>query len=604
MPPPAATTKEFLSVIWGDQEGICSIAMGRPDPANPEKTRGFWEKPFAYPGELDQLLAEIPKANGKLNVYFGVCLKKERWPRKNSKGEEEKRATKENALSATAIWADIDFKTTALATALANLKAFPLKCSIGVLSGGGIQAFWLLREPASGVDDLARIERVNQALSKIIGGDHTQDTARVLRMPWTMNMKYQPAREASLAPGTWRPDLRYTIDDIEQYLPQDLLLETQVQPPSQDGATTDSAQPTMSPEVESLPVSQFAKRIIREGVAAYREFRQTTDTPTRFAEREAAGKMSRSEADCYIVTTLLQHQVPTETIREIFKNPGNKVGEKYREKKGGADRYLDHTLRTCQKTLSSQPKWQATSIAQSAAGKVDGQYEDERLKVTKRKRYLQEPPTYEITILFNGKESDVRCSLEQAYYYEAFKKAYFALYDEHLPNQKQTTWEKMYKTAPLEEIQVEKEEGTLLGQIELALNTLAEMAVGEKSGDISINHGAVRAESGDVVFKTPVLLRLLRDRGVESKKQDVIHNLKSLNLHNGPRRLGKRVDWVWTMVAGRNGQTYQPTNGTQAPHGGQSDTPKPIQKAPEKCNTDGSQDLFEQDRDGKEESWD
>ena len=75
--------------------------------------------------------------------------------------------------------------------ALATIKAFSLLPSILVHSGGGFQAYWLLREPL-GLENgnYSHVEAIMKRLNLALGGDvGTQDISRILRLPGTLNMK-------------------------------------------------------------------------------------------------------------------------------------------------------------------------------------------------------------------------------------------------------------------------------------------------------------------------------------------------------------------------------------------------------------------------------
>jgi hypothetical protein len=102
-----------------------------------------------------------------------------------------------DVLSINGAWVDIDAKDELgnrdsdlalirIDILVAN-KQIPTPSAI-VDSGGGVHAYWLLDEPATGAD-LALIPLINQALAERVGGDHVSDLARLLRVPGTRNRK-------------------------------------------------------------------------------------------------------------------------------------------------------------------------------------------------------------------------------------------------------------------------------------------------------------------------------------------------------------------------------------------------------------------------------
>lgn len=533
----------FLTALWGDQAGIAELACGRPRPEDRTKTGHFWGDPFQYPDGLDDYLSAAKKKNGKLNLYYGVCLRREKWPRIGANGKEEKRGTIQNVLSATCLWVDVDFKTVAREKALELLKKFPLKCSVGVFSGGGFQALWLLKEPVTG-DALQRVPLLNVAISKQVGGDHTQDLARVFRLPETLNIKYEPAPLAEVV--VWRPELRYTLMDF------DFLPEEQPAPASADAGPVETTIPQgmESVDIDALPVDAATKKVIREGLPAYVEFRRTSDTPERFTQR----KLSRSESDAWAVTRLLAAGVDTRTIFWIFRDPANKVGEKYLERKRDGDSYLACTISQMRKFLKDHPRTTPGASANQEVGKIERKFGDKGpFEVMKIIKYPQEPPTYEVIIRFVGQELTTKTSLKGLYHFEEFKKLHFAAHHRFLPNTKQWRWQQMIEDAETEEKQIEAEEATFEGRVASCVDELFESSVGEKSGEVAVQHMPVRTDDGRELVKTSVLIRYLRAQGVESDREKVIHAIKKLGWESTTQRFGQKVVRVWSRNPSKNG---------------------------------------------------
>lgn len=706
MPPPLdnVSALDFFKLIWGDTPGWAELTAI-------SKT-GVKAFPFQVPESIEQIPAAAVNHNRSANVYMGVLLRKEKWPRATGKMDHqgkpvmEHRGTELNAQSSWVVWLEADFaehghkgKTVPEATIRKALKEFPHKPSVILKSGGGIQVYWLLREVAEG-EDLWRVKAINKALAKFFGADpQSVDLARILRVPGSMNIKYNPPRKVEIT--WWKPDFRYLLDDFEDLLPVEKILPgpQEYQLPAQTQLATaaptrkapwielpedtvselaqalsgiwkpglrhitaeyvsgmfvwagivektaiaiveaasnrvggDSAgrikdvtstyrryfegveiagrpkftalakdlsypahqeaayfleafekvlaslpsdkresPPTPQeppPEIAKLQIPDFGKKIILEGHDAYVDMVKGTETPGKFRQLRAEGKLTRTEADCWVTTLLLQAGVTEQMVSAIFKDRNNKISKKAHEKEDKLDEYLETMIRECQAAIKSQPKWQPTSIARGAASRVDRNFEDEHFRVKKSRRYHQEPPTYDVTVILEGIEYTLKCSLDQVWKFEYFSKAFFAKFNRHLPFQKDSTWAKMYAAAEQEDVEVEKEEGTFEGQMDIIINLLEETAVDSKSADISINHSAVRTKDGQVVFKTPIVMRILKDRWSDAKKQDVIHYLKNSGWISGVKRLGKRTDWVWSKEL---------TNGNG--HGGTNGHPPPVQPA-------------------------
>jgi len=152
---------------------------------------------------LDQL--EIPALPQDQNCYVGVATR-------NGGG------SKENVVEIPSLWVDVDFRSLPEEEAKGRLAKFPLKPSILLESGGGFHVYWLLQEPA-GQEEIPAIESLNHALAHVLGGDlGSCDAARILRLPGTWNLKYQPARPVKIL--SIEPDRQYLLSDFEEILPE------------------------------------------------------------------------------------------------------------------------------------------------------------------------------------------------------------------------------------------------------------------------------------------------------------------------------------------------------------------------------------------------
>lgn len=90
---------------------------------------------------------------------------------------------------------------------LASLRAYEPAPSIIMFSGGGYQAFWLLREPIEieegGEEPWVKYEAYNKKFEADLGGDHCFNIDRIMRLPGTVNIpdakKKAKGRKAALA---------------------------------------------------------------------------------------------------------------------------------------------------------------------------------------------------------------------------------------------------------------------------------------------------------------------------------------------------------------------------------------------------------------------
>jgi hypothetical protein len=152
-----------------------------------------------------RLPCEIRKfvsAHARENLYFGCATRD---------GEGGK---KTNCREVIVLWADMDFKGVPEAEARKRIASFPIPPTIVIESGGGFHVYWLLSAPESASDP--RIEPVLRGLTEALGGDcSAAELARVLRLPGTLNFKYQPPRPVRILEMSC--ERRYALADFEKY---------------------------------------------------------------------------------------------------------------------------------------------------------------------------------------------------------------------------------------------------------------------------------------------------------------------------------------------------------------------------------------------------
>lgn len=239
-----------------DYKGVCHLSCSMKDGA------GQWQWiPPASPISLDSRLQQIATRSEKerTNTFFGVC------PRSGAKGQYEQ-AWQIRVVRT--LWCDID-NTASAEEALERCKAAGLpRPSLVVSSGNGVHLYWLLAEPyliddAGGdppavytefvdqgpdrkkkprkylVDSATKerlyldsrqnipslstkaqfVQDINAGIASKIGGDHTQDISRILRVPGTLNRKDErngkPPKPCTLV--SCDATLRYPIEQFEPF---------------------------------------------------------------------------------------------------------------------------------------------------------------------------------------------------------------------------------------------------------------------------------------------------------------------------------------------------------------------------------------------------
>lgn len=190
--------KKFLDTLYAYCDGFLELR------ALPSKHRGF------YPVTDLRNINRFCKEHEHENVYFGVAL------RDGTNG------TKDGITQIACAHCDIDFKNTPETTAVNNIKNFEFKPTLIVRSGGGFHLYWRLKE-AYNKDSIDAIESLNRVLAKTLGGDdNAVDASRILRLPGTFNIKYDPPPEVKCI---LHENVDYDISDFDTLTRTSILKE-------------------------------------------------------------------------------------------------------------------------------------------------------------------------------------------------------------------------------------------------------------------------------------------------------------------------------------------------------------------------------------------
>lgn len=287
--------ERFLTAIWRPTGyGEIRVIDPRLPAGDPAKVRQrFFDLSEGGLTTVVQHVTTVADEGGR-DIYFGVM------PRMRRAGKNADVMPLTDVL-----WADLDAKHAANGKAgvWANVHRSPVSPSIIVDSGNGYHAYWLLR-------DLVPFEDASLAMKSIakrIGGDHTYDAARVLRVPGTTNYKNGEDLHA-VRVITFNPKRRYRWADFE---------------------------------VDAE----------REERAVRRELRSPNDPigvlPDWLDELIAGGapQGQRSEAAFKVCVWLLRFGYSDGDIFAVFESNPNGIGSKYAERKDG-DRWLALTIRS------------------------------------------------------------------------------------------------------------------------------------------------------------------------------------------------------------------------------------------------------------------
>lgn len=145
---------------------------------------------------------KLPTFPKDQNVYFGVATRND-----NGGG-------KENLEQIPALWIDYDRKGMSVRNFREKLELFRFRPSIIMETGGGSHIYWLLRRPAT-KEDIPRVEAILKAMASHLGADlAATDASRILRVPGTLNIKYEPPFRTTIKKLD-DPPLEYDLEDFD-----------------------------------------------------------------------------------------------------------------------------------------------------------------------------------------------------------------------------------------------------------------------------------------------------------------------------------------------------------------------------------------------------
>lgn len=203
-------TNAFLAARYGDLPTDWWVEI-RALRLDGKVRQRFWER------DVSRLAERALALPHDLAIYCGVN------PRRDGGG------AKADVVAILDLFADVDDKhyTTGRAGALAALAAFPLPATLIVDSGGGLQAYWRLREPLpiSGASDplVGRVEGLQRRLYSHLGELHSLDAVqnidRILRLPGTYNRKPEYGTPRMVTIVSYNSGATYDLADFERLLP-------------------------------------------------------------------------------------------------------------------------------------------------------------------------------------------------------------------------------------------------------------------------------------------------------------------------------------------------------------------------------------------------
>lgn len=630
----SVTPSEFLKTLWGESQGVAELTAITPDGI----VKSF---PWAYTGTsptvLDPFLASAQNHNKTANVYMGVCLRGEKWPRPTGRvgvdGKQifEKRGTENNAFSSWVVWVEFDFimadgkghKGRVVSPEMARkwLAEFALKPSIIIKSGGGIQVYWLLKEAAEG-DDLWRVKAINKALVELFtieidgrkyGADmQSVDLARILRIPGSSNIKYTPPRPCEIS--WWRPEIRYTLDDfdilnvtVEKPLLHQVGLPsltvqgplaptpTAGQMPSTNGILPGAVRPT--PAIV-LPAEEL--EFIRENVQALWLPGQKHYMALRVAGMFAHANVALESAVAIIKAVSDATNSDTEKrVKDVVDTYNSFVGGKEVAGRTSLEQLInsDFPQDSKEKALSrvkaiakKLPK--APRPPANGGGGGPGNPEEPEPEFHIKPpiyKFDSRPARYTLTFVFtDGEEFTATVETRVLTRFRDFQDALFEQADIMLPEVSQRMWIHLLRNAGKPEMIPTPPEAKPEGAIETAMESfVSDARETEDYGVLSVYAGYDEAET---YFRFEAFKSFLKERDLRIEDRVVFQTLHKIGFETKAKRLRGKIYKLWVKEqASGDG----PTNGNGNGHSPAPEIlPPPPSPLKAVIETPGDIDLF------------
>lgn len=161
---------------------------------------------------------EMYRANGRSADSFFEWLEKQEalkrgiYMRQARLDPESHTCRKSDVLELTHLWVDIDGADTDRVDYIVQ----DYKPTYVIHSGGGLHVYWRLKEPVQDAVQLQKSEIVMKQLAQVLLGDPAPThTASLLRLPYTINWKYEPPVESRVVyVEPWAEHTLYELEDI------------------------------------------------------------------------------------------------------------------------------------------------------------------------------------------------------------------------------------------------------------------------------------------------------------------------------------------------------------------------------------------------------
>jgi AAA domain len=212
-------TRQFLETLFHDLADNEQI-NNRPYIPDGYQAEGFIN--FFLDCIDDAVVACLRLREIGAHAYVSVNPRdREKVKAEEEKGKEGSPGGKSTVSRIITLFSDYDYSKMGQSReqALEYLRSLPCPPSMIIDSGGGLQLYWFLGDSVTSTEDKARAEKIMAGMCEWWQTDKVKDYSRVLRVPGTLNVKYDPPRECFMQQSD--NGSRYTLDELWEMVPEE-----------------------------------------------------------------------------------------------------------------------------------------------------------------------------------------------------------------------------------------------------------------------------------------------------------------------------------------------------------------------------------------------
>jgi hypothetical protein len=504
--PPDVTTEDFVNVLFTDDD-VIEIRLIEEGKKKGKVRKRVWFNKDELLVNLD-VMYDYCEAH-RCALFYGVL------PRKEKQGGKIKDVTHGRV-----VWMDIDYKDYEYDEDLAMkaIREFEVQPSIEVESGHGVHCYWVLHEYEHPSD----LSGVSRSLAKELGGDHTFDAARLMRLPGSVNYKEQPKRTQIV---------RWSDEEVDFSRIEDLVGHG-------DRAIGKPAEGSSFEMPSVMDVHELPEKVL-DVFDEYPRIRNLFEGRGKADVSSTGEKLDRTSSgyDASVAFWLLRKGVKPEEVAEaLAMRPDQQA-----RVKGG--RYIGRTVAAAARMVDA---WEKREPVKAGKSKPD-------FDVVKAIIYASDKPIYELHVESDrGEDGVLALSLEELSSPNYFRNKFLATFRRvpTLPTDV-NTWRSYINQWLRNATEVAQPDDA--SDLAITLDEIKDIIANMVTGDTlrELNRGMAIPVGDDRGFRTAGVLGRLKLKRISLSANQLGRHLRKLGYQTRPIELEGKVVAVWVKTGKR-----------------------------------------------------